>query len=772
MQPTACMHSAAHRMGLPSLSHHTRPMSPSSALCRSALVALVGATALAACGDTTSSAPDDTQPTFNRQTAARLSALTISVSGLPSGTAAAIRVSNGNGYAVDVTGTTTLSGLANATYLIASSNVSLNGTTYAPSPVSQSVNLKNGASRTISVGYAAVITTGTLNVTISGLDATPAAVTVTGPNGFTRALTSSASLTSLAPGSYTVTAANVTSSNAVIYSATPATQTLAISAGVTTSAPVSYTPTGVPPGGDLNVQILAATLTQSVQTLNNTVTLVAGRDALLRVFPVANVSNTVKPTVRVRVFSNGALQTTLEATTSGTSVPTTIDQGSMARSWNVVIPAAYVQPGLGIQAEADPDRLIPESNDSDNVFPASGSPLVPVVRAVPALNLTMVPVQQGTATVGNITSSNVGSFLADTRDMLPTGTVNWTIRAPYTTSNVLASDGAGWSALLNEIYSLRSTDRSSNHYYGVVKVGYGSGVAGMGYIGAPASIGWDYLPSGNGVLAHELGHNFGRYHAPCGNVSGADSKYPYAGGQIGVFGYNLRANKLWANTAPDLMGYCNPSWISDYNFTAMMNYRGFTTSALLAAGSTGEQPSLLVWGRVEADGELVLEPAMRLTARAVLPSSGGEYRITAHDAAGSALFNFEFTPVSTSNDGVDGGAHFAFVVPLNDAAYERLARLELSGNGRRAERVSRQPANAAAAAARGLDIAAEASSRARLRWNASAFPMVMVRDAQTGEILSFSRNGDASVVTARPDVEVVVSDGVKSQAATVRVRGR
>ena len=736
------------------------------------VLALGGTIAIAACGDNTAAAPELPDAAFARQSAARATALAITVSGLPAGVAAAITVSNGSGYTANVTGTSTLNSLAGGSYSITAARVTANGITYAPSPASQSVNIKNGTTRTVSVSYAVVATTGTITVSINGLDATPAAVSVAGPNGFLRQLTTSSTLAGLAPGSYTVTAAGLTSSTGVIYTASPAAQTLSVTAGVTSSVAVSYTATGVVPSGDLNVQILAATLTQAVQTLNNTVTLIAGRDAMLRVFPVANVANAVKPVVRVRVFSNGVLQATLDATTAGTSVPTTLDQSSMAKSWNVVIPGSYVQAGLGIQTEVDPDKLVAETNDNDNVFPASGAPLAPVVRSVPALNVRFVPVKQGTATVANVTSTNASSFLAETRDMLPTGAVNFNIRAAYTTSTLLASDGAGWSALLGEIRAIRTAEGAPDNYYGVVKVGYGSGVAGMGNIGLPAAIGWDYLPSGAGVLAHELGHNFGRRHAPCGNVSGADLNYPYAGGQIGAFGYNLRLNKLWANTTPDFMSYCDPSWISDYNFTAMMNYRGFTTTALLAAGTTGAQPSLLVWGRVEDNGNLVLEPAMRIDATSVLPSSGGEYDIAAYDDAGNRLFGFDFTPVATSDDGVKGGSNFAFVVPLNDAAYERLARIELAGNGRKTERTSRQPATAAAAAARGLDIAAEASSRARLRWNAAAFPMVMVRDTDTGEILSFSRDGDASVETGRTEVEVVVSDGVKSQTARVRVRGR
>ncbi|WP_053333779.1 hypothetical protein [Gemmatimonas phototrophica] len=748
-----------------------RPFLHSARTTRLALVAALGA--LGACSDPSTATPDVPDAAFARSTGARVTSLTVGISGLPSGTAAGVRVTGSNGYNTTVNATTTLTGLANGTYTVSATNLSVGGTTYAPSLASQSVNLKSGSSRTLSISYGVVATTGTLTVNVSMPDATPAAVTVTGPNSYSTTLNSTRSLTALAPGSYTIAAATVTSATGIIYAPAPLTQTASITAGVTTAAAVSYTASGVVPGGNLNVQVLAATLTQAVQKLDNSVTLIAGRDAMLRVFPVANSTNTVKPVVRVNVYGNGVLRTTLTATTSGTSVPTAINQGSMAASWNVLVPAVYVQAGLGIQAVVDPDNAITESNESDNVYPATGVPLPLTVRTVNPLNLTFVPVTTSSNSVtGNVSASNAEAFLQGTRDMLPVGAVSYTIRAPYTTSNTLLSDGAGWVPLLNELDALRVAE-SGRNYYGVAKVGYSSGVAGYGYIGRGTSVGWDYLPSGSGILAHELGHNFSRNHAPCGGVSGADANYPYAGGQIGVFGYNVRTNALQASTTADLMGYCNPSWISDYNFNAMMTFRGFAASALVATtGSTFEQPSLLVWGRVESNGELVLEPALRLSARSVLPTTGGDYTVAAYDDNGSAMFTFDFTPVEVANDGAEGGAHFAFVVPMNDVAYERLSRLELMGNGRSTERMSRQPASAAAAAARGLDVAAEATSRARLRWNANAFPMIMVRDTNSGEILSFARGGDMRIDTSRPELEVVVSDGVKSQSARVRVRGR
>jgi len=67
-------------------------------------------------------------------------------------------------------------------------------------------------------------TTGSLQVSINSLPSgTNASVRVTGPNNFVQDLTASQTLASLAPGSYTVTAANVSAGSAT-YTATPATQ--------------------------------------------------------------------------------------------------------------------------------------------------------------------------------------------------------------------------------------------------------------------------------------------------------------------------------------------------------------------------------------------------------------------------------------------------------------------------------------------------------------------------------------------------------------------
>jgi len=60
-----------------------------------------------------------------------------------------------------------------------------------------------------------------------------------------------------------------------------------------------------------------------------------------------------------------------------------------------------------------------------------------------------------------------------------------------------------------------------------------------------------------------------------------------------------------------------------------------------------------------------------------------------------------------------------------------------------------------------------ASGAVRLRWNPAVYPMALVRDAATGEILSFARNGDATVGVSGRDLDVTFSDGVRSRQERV-----
>ncbi len=92
------------------------------------------------------------------------------------------------------------------------------------------------------------------------------------------------------------------------------------------------------------------------------------------------------------------------------------------------------------------------------------------------------------------------------------------------------------------------------------------GSIGLGYPGEYSA----------GTFVHETGHAHGRLHAPCapgGQIQGIDPAFPYGNGGIGAWGYDLVDHQLIdpGSSVRDMMGYCDPTWISDYTYTALFN---------------------------------------------------------------------------------------------------------------------------------------------------------------------------------------------------------
>lgn len=615
-----------------------------------------------------------------------------------------------------------------------------------------------GSSDTTSPG------TGTLAVEISGLPgATAARVSVAGPGGFVRELDVSDTLSGLLPGTYGVSALDVTTANQV-YRGSVSSDSIPVQAGGVAEVAVQYTG-GPLPTIDLGIQ--GVELLQSTQRPDGSVPMVAGRDALVRVFVVANESNTARPDVRVRLYNSTTLVDSLTIVAPTPAAPLAPDTADLASSWNAIIPGARVLSGLTVRAEVDPINAIAEVDETNNLYPAASQQPV-TVQAVPQFDLRFVPVRQSVnGLVGNVSQSNQADLIDWTRRMMPLGAVNVDVRSTYATSAPVlqANDSnSAWGQVLSEIYALRAADGSSRDYLGIVQVSYGGGIAGLGYIGAPAAIAWDKTTSAPDVITHELGHNFGRQHAPCGNPTGPDPAYPYAGGSIGVYGVDLGTMTLKSPAIDaDVMSYCSPDWISDYTYLGVMAFRGGSAAVAASEAPGRAEPGLLLWGRVRANGELILEPAFRVVAPPRLPiSSGrGQYRISGLTAAGGRVFSLGFDGELVPD--LPGGPehHFAFVVPLSDADLSAVHSLRLEGGGVSAVRGPLQ-APPAAGGPPSLGIRRLDRQRLEVTWD-PRYPMALVRDATTGAILSFARGGRGEVGAPGGRVTVELSDGVGSR---------
>ena len=138
-------------------------------------------------------------------------------------------------------------------------------------------------------------------------------------------------------------------------------------------------------------------------------------------------------------------------------------------------------------------------------------------------------------------------------------------------------------------------------------------------------------------------------------------------------GYDFRTEGLVRANVPDLMSYCRPHWVGGYHFTSALRHR------LADEGEPGApEPSLLLWGGVDPDGDPFLNPAFVADAAATLPDSAGAYTVTGRDAGGGVLFSLSFAmPVVLSER--ETGSAFVFALPVRPGWAGALAAIALSG---------------------------------------------------------------------------------------------
>ena len=428
-------------------------------------------------------------------------------------------------------------------------------------------------------------------------------------------------------------------------------------------------------GGDA-----AAYLTQVVQSREFPVPLVAGEPALLRVFVTAErATNAGLPPVRATFYRDGAMIHEADIPAKSDPIPAAIDESSLSKSVNAEIPGWVIQPGLEVVIEPDPDGTLDPALGVAGRIPATGRMAVDV-HAVPVFELTLVPFlweESPDASILEITAAMAGDpegheLLEDTRLLLPVAAMD--VKAH---ESVATSTNNGF-AIMQQTEMIRVAEGGRGHYLGVMAGPTGPGrLLGVAYdIGSWSS--FSVLDSE--TIAHEFGHNRNLYHAPCGGAGGPDRYYPYGSGNIGAWGYDSRTGDLVPPDQPDLMSYCDPYWISDYQFTNALRYRLETESGSIlvaaAAPPAASGRALLLWGGLDGEGGPYLRPAFFIDAPPTLPAAGGAYSLTGRDPGGAELFSLSFA-MAEYTDAEDDRAGFSFALPVTWT--EELASITLQG---------------------------------------------------------------------------------------------
>ena len=287
-------------------------------------------------------------------------------------------------------------------------------------------------------------------------------------------------------------------------------------------------------------------------------------------------------------------------------------------------------------------------------FPATGD-LSLGARKTGALKIKVIPlvVSGRTPAVDDATLKPYKDIMVA---MYPANSVEITGGSPLTLDG-----GLNWNTSLNQVQSRRSSDKPAAdvYYYGFVTPADtfqsycgGGCTAGVGFVVNQSNDSTHRVAMGIGfpvdqsyiTMAHEVGHNHGRNHAPCvpqgGSISGVDGDFPYDGAKLTLWGYDSRSKKL-VNPAgdpnrsnddvTDIMGYCNKQWMSDYTYDAIVN----RVAAVNGANKVVVNPDVLsLWRTLLLDDD---GPRWGIPVDELAPPSGTAEPAEVLDAKGNVI---------------------------------------------------------------------------------------------------------------------------------------
>ena len=312
-----------------------------------------------------------------------------------------------------------------------------------------------------------------------------------------------------------------------------------------------------------------------VTTDQRTTDVITGRQTMFRLSVTAD-SGFVARQLSARInVNNGttATQYYVKQTVSKSSVET-----DSTTTFQVYVPADQITVDTHYSAELVECGTGTGTAGSAR-FPATGDTALGA-RHTGGLKVTVIPLL-------------ANNKLPDTSDTA-LAVYGQTLLAMYPIDNVTFTVGSSvtidypvdWETALDQMRAKRKSDMAAAdvYYFGLLKpqdtfnafCGQGC-TAGIGYVTDAktadyrAAMGVAYADRISGItMAHEIGHNHGRNHAPCvppgSSISGVDPSYPFTDGRTGIIGYDFRSKSLLSDKGTDLMGYCDNVWLSEYTY--------------------------------------------------------------------------------------------------------------------------------------------------------------------------------------------------------------
>jgi hypothetical protein len=309
--------------------------------------------------------------------------------------------------------------------------------------------------------------------------------------------------------------------------------------------------------------------------------IVAGRDALFRISYSTNAALTdATMTARVTIGESEPVdqEVTLSMTPSDLSV--------LSSTANVLVPGDRIAELTDYRVELLQADDVTSGDNVAAAYPATGREPLNARSTGSALKVLLIPVAymaDGSGRLPDTSAAQIEILREKFYQRYPTPAVDIRIGETFTWNQPVSGNGAGLSELLDAMVQFRTMIAADDdeHMYGMFNAAdsmsefcAGGCITGLSSLGSPpdplsrVGIGVGFGGEGAAETAvHEVGHQQGRGHVDCGGAGNPDPDYPYPDGAIGSWGYDL-VNEVLVEPMmnKDFMSYCDPTWVSDYNF--------------------------------------------------------------------------------------------------------------------------------------------------------------------------------------------------------------
>jgi hypothetical protein len=476
-------------------------------------------------------------------------------------------------------------------------------------------------------------------------------------------------------------------------------------------------------------------VTQAIQNIANSAPLVAGKTTYVRFYGTQG-SGPNSSVVEAKLYGTrngsplvGSPLTALNGVRS-LHVGGTFDRARLNDGWYFLLPASWTDGTVALRAEVDPRLAYTDPNRENNAL--SGNV---VFQKQPPVCVWTVPVRTHTA-LPSTTDPNFWEMVDRFKARWPVDRV-WIFRdtepveelqvcwagpfpypchGPYEledewglTNGIPDRDkviASLWTrALLSFNPDVCDDIGAPVHFMGLVHpdannggaAGYASTVSNQSWVQLPAHTpnpapsGWANVREG-GVMAQELGHNYGRKHVDCGNnPDDTDSNYPYPPCQLdnvgaaNYYGFDVRTlTPIRPDAAADFMSYATNLWVSDYTWKALLNAFAATQATETQTPAAGEV--VFATGYIDmaidqgALNYLLTLPAASVPPQTLAQSRHAEdphavYKLRLMDGDGNILHEEAITPLplddhsATSNPALFSAS---FASPAGEVAQVQL----------------------------------------------------------------------------------------------------